>query len=267
MQPMKPILALSALILLVAPGGANAGDVTPTVRYTTGDRSFPANAFSTATNPASTIRQTQIRVTGSNELADRFSFQYDLRYGFLYNEQVKAGIKVVSTKDGLQDQKAGLWYLLTPKADFSHSLGLSLIAPGRSGSGSPSLDSGHWALEPGYHGSSKLGFWNLTGALDVSSRVFTDGGVAQLRTHAEVSAPMMPRLRVTGSATLYRSGRLGSYDAPRDDGELSDLLRIGIQARYSVTDSIQPILGYERLLAGMGGHASDRFTVGIHYAY
>lgn len=246
---------------------AGTGEVEPMLRYSFADRAFPANSFSTSTEPSTEEHETQIRLRGEHGLGDGFSFDYDLRYGFLYRSKVKKGVTTVDTNDGLQDQRIGLNYALTQDQDLADALGLSIVIPGSSAAKIPGLDSGHWALEPVYRIGFKPGFWHLSFDLDLGSRVFTDGGVAQFRSHLEVAAPVFHRLRLAGKLFFVRSARLDGYDDLRDHGELYNLLRLGVEAKYRVSDGLEPFVGYERGLSGMRGHASQRFTIGLKINY
>lgn len=268
------IAALSQVTLFLAPAHAGAwipaagtGEMEPMLRYSFADRAFPADSFSTTTQPSTKEHETQIRLRGEHGLGDGFSIDYDLRYGFLYRSKAKKGVTTVDTNDGLQDQRIGLDYALTQDEDFADALGLSITIPGSSAAKIPGLDSGHWALEPAYRIGFKPGFWHLTADLDLGSRVFTDGGVAQFRSHLEVAAPVFHRLRLAGKLFFVRSARLGGYDDLRDHGELYNLLRVGVEAKYRISDGVEPFVGYETGLAGMRGHASQRFTIGIKIKY
>lgn len=268
--------ALGLTAMLLAPGMARAaawvpsagsGEVELMLRGSFADRSFPADSFSARTHPSADEHATQIRVTGEHGLGNGVSLDYDLRYGFLYRAKTKKGVTTVDTNDGLQDQRIGLNYALTQTGTFADALGLGLVVPGSSAAGKPGLDSGHWALEPVYRIGFKPGFWKLVADLDLGSRVFTDGGVAQFRTHLEVGAPVLHRLRLAAKLFFVRSARLGGYDALRDRSELYNILRAGVEAKYRVADGIEPYLAYENYIAGMGGHASQRFTIGIKLKY
>ncbi|MDE2133694.1 MAG: hypothetical protein KGM97_04460 [Alphaproteobacteria bacterium] len=264
--------ALPALICGPARAGAwipaaGAGELEPMVRYFFADQSFPQDSFSTATLPSTKEHGTQIRLLGEHGLGDGFSLDYDLRYGFLYSSKVKNGVTVVDTNDGLQEQRIGLNYGLTQDKDFADSIGLGVVFPGSSAAKSPALDNGHWAVEPMYRIGFNPGLWQLSGNLDVEPRIFLDGGVTQFRTHLEISVPAIQRVRLAGVLFFVRSARMGGYNDLRDRGELYNLLRLGIEAKFHLTDSIEPVLAYENNVAGMGGHASQRFTFGVKISY
>ena len=265
-----------ASLLTLRPEAANAGawipaagsgDVEPMLRYSYANQQFPANSFSTATQPGSSEHETQLRITGEHGLGDGFSLDYDLRYGFLYRSKVKKGVKIVDTNNGLQEQRIGLNYALTQDASFADAIGLRVIVPGSSAAKIPGLDSGQWAAEPNYQLGFKPGFWKLTANLDLGTRIFLDGGAAQFRTELEVRAPIVHGLDLAGRLFFVRSARLGAYNGARDHGELYNLLRVGVEATYHLTDSIEPVVAYEDYLAGMGGHASQRFTIGVKISY
>jgi hypothetical protein len=246
---------------------AGSGDVEALLRYDYADRQFPANSFSGATLPGSSEHKTQIRLLGEQGLGGGFSLDYDLRYGFLYRSKVRNGIRTVVTNDGLQDQKIGLNYGLTQDTGFADAIGLGVVLPGSSATGSPGLDSGQWAAEPVYRLGFKPGFWNLTTDFDIGTRIFMDGGAAQFRTHLEIRVPVVHGLHLAGKLFFVRSARLGAYNDLRDHGELYNLFRVGIEAAFHLTDHVEPVLAYEDDVAGAGRHASQRFTIGVKINY
>ncbi len=270
------VLAISTLLTGLFPAAARAGawlpaagsgDVEAMLRYDYADRQFPANSFSTATLPGSSEHKTQIRLLGEHGLGSGFSLDYDLRYGFLYRSKIRHGVKIVDTNGGLQDQTIGLNYGLTQGASFADAIGLGVVLPGSSATGSPGLDSGQWAAEPVYRLGFKPGFWNLTTDFDIGTRIFMDGGGAQFRTHLEIRAPVVHGLYLTGKFFFVRSARLSAYNDLRDHGELYNLFRVGVAAAFHLTDHIEPVVAYEDDVAGLGRHASQRFTIGIKISY
>lgn len=268
------IFCLTAMF--ITPGLARAGAWIPVagsgetelmLRGSFADRAFPADSFSSTTHASSTKHKVQLRARGDYGLGDGFSVDYDLRYGFLYRSKLKKHRLLVDTNDGLQNQRVGINYALTQEADFADAIGVSVVIPGSSAAKIPGLDSGHWALEPLYRIGFRPGFWHLTADLDIGSRIFTDGGVAQFRTHLELGAPVLHHLRLSGKLFFVRSARLGGFDYLRDRGELYNVLRAGIEAKYRVAKGVEPFLAYEDYLAGMGGHASQRFAIGVKLKY
>ncbi len=245
----------------------STGFIEPMIRYSFGDQSFPANSFSTATHPSSNEQKTQLRLLGEHGLGDGFSLDYDLRYVFGRRSELKKGVDVVKTNNGLQDQRIGLNYGLTQDADFADAIEIGLVVPGSSSEKSPTLDSGHWAIEPVYVLGFKPGFWNLTGHLDVASRIFLDGGAMQFRTHLEIGAPVFDGVHLAGKLFFVRTAQMGGFSNLYDKGELYDLLRIGVEARLPLTSNIEPVLAYEDGIAGIGGHAEQRVTVGVRLCY
>ncbi len=246
---------------------AGSGDVSAMVRYAFGDQAFSPTSFSSSTSPSSKEEKTQLRVTGEQGLGNGFSLTYDLRYGFLYRSKTKHGHTTDNTNDGLQDEEVGLDYGLTQTDAFSDALGLSLIIPGSSAVKIPGLDSGQYALEPDYMIGFKPGFWDITGLWYAGSRVFTDGGIAQFRTELEIEAPVSPHLDLSGKVFYVRSAQLSGYNSLRDSGELYNLLRLGVEARYKMDDGLEPFVAYEDYVAGKGGHADQRFTLGIKISF
>lgn len=266
-----PRLFLAGAMALLAPAAqagayipaAGCGDVSAMVRYAFGNQAFSPTSFSGATLPSSEEEKTQLRVTGEQGLGSGFSLTYDLRYGFLYRAQTKHGRPTVNTNDGLQDEVVGLDYGLTQTRAFSDALGLSLVVPGSSAVKIPGLDSGHYALEPAYMIGFNPGFWHLTALWYAAPRVFTDGGIAQFRTGLDVEAPVLHRLELAGTVFFVRSAQLSGYNRLRDAGERYDVLRLGVEARYKMARGLQPFVAYENYVAGKGGHASQRVTIGI----
>ncbi len=246
---------------------AGTGVVEPMLRFSFGDTSFPANSFSTATSPSSSEQETQIRIVGEQGLGDGWSVDYDLRYGFLRHWKVKNGVTLVESNSGLQDQRVGLNYGLTQGQDFADAIGFGVVAPGSPGTGAPALDSGQWAVEPIYRVGFKPGFWGLTASADVEPRIFLDGGATQFRTHLEIGAPIFHDVIIAGKLFFVRSAQMSGYNSLRDRGELYNLLRLGVEAKFRLTDTIEPVIAYEDGIAGMGGHAAQRFTVGLQIRY
>jgi hypothetical protein len=243
------------------------GFVEPMVRYSFGDQSFPADSFSSSTHASANEQEIQLRLLGEHGLGDDFSLDYDLRFAFLRRSEVKKGAEVVTSNTGLQEQRIGLNYGLTQDADFADSIGIGLVVPGSSAGKSPALDSGRWAIEPVYAFGVKPGLWNLTGHLDVSSRVFLDGGAAQFRTHLEIGAPVFDGVHLAAKAFFVRTARLNGFNEVSDHGELYNLLRIGVEARFHLVGNLEPVLAYEDGIAGMGGHAEQRVTLGVKFCY
>ncbi|MDE2110140.1 MAG: hypothetical protein KGJ79_03280 [Alphaproteobacteria bacterium] len=270
----KVVVFIAVLVLIVGiahAGGripdAGTGNVEPMLRYSFSNQVFPAASFSNITHLGTKERETQIRLIGEYGLGSGFSLDYDLRYAFLYRSKTKNGVAVVNTYSGLQDQRIGLNYGLAQSDDFSDTIGLGVVLPGNSIAKSPGVGTGHWALEPIYRIAFKPGFWHLSGDFDIGSRVFLDGGAAQFRTHLEIGAPIFNRVHLSGKLFFVRSARMNGYNDLRDSVERYDLLRLGIEAKFHLTDSVEPILAYETGIAGMGGHASQRFTLGMKISF
>ncbi len=267
--------ASAAVLVLMTSGAcaqgwilpAGTGVVEPMIRYSFGDQSFPAQPFSFATHPSSNEQETQLRLLGEHGLGDGFSLEYDLRYAFRRRSEVKNGIDVVSTNSGLQEQRIALNYGLTQDTDLADSVGLGLIIPGSPLSERLPLDSGQWAVEPVYGLGFKPGFWNLTARMGVASRIFLDGGAAQFRTQLEVGTPIFDGVHLAGKLFFVRTARMGGFDVLHDRGEIYNLLRVGAEAKFRLTDSIEPVLAYEDGIAGTGGHSEQRLTLGVKLCY
>ncbi len=267
---------LAALLALLALSAASAqaqawipqagtGTVEPMVRYAFSDTAFPADTFSTETRASSSEQKVQFRITGDYGLGDGFSLNYDFRYAYRHSSDKTAGGSSHRSSSGFQEQRIGLDYGLTQDPAFADSIGLGVIVPG-GGARSVHLDSGRWAVEPIYNLGFKPGFWKLSGYFDVGSRIFLDGGATQFRTHLGIGAPVLDGVWLSGKLFFARTVRMGAYDA-RDSGELYNVLRLGVEARFRLTDSVHPVLGYESEVAGMGRHAEQRLTVGCKLSF
>ena len=243
------------------------GFVEPQLRYSFADQIFPAGSFSNVTSPGAKEHQSQLRLIGDYGLGSGFSLDYDLRYAFLTRSKVKKGVTVVNNYSGPQDQRIGLNYGLTQSEDFADTVGLSVIVPGRAIAGTPGMSSVYWAVEPIYRVGFKPGFWHLKGEFDIEPRVFLDGGATQFRSHLEIGAPIFDGVHLAGKLFFARTARLSGYNDLRDHGELYDLLRVGVEAKFHLTDTFEPVLGYETDVAGKSGHASQRLTLGVKISF
>lgn len=237
------------------------------LRYASGDEVFPADRFSAHTTAGSVEHKKQFRLTGDHGLGGGFSLVYDLRYGSRYRAKRKDGVTNVTRSSGFEDEKVGIDYGLKQTDRFADALGIRLIIPGSSRANVPGFDSGHWAVEPSFSFGVKRGVWHLTSTCEISTRVFTDWGVAQFRTDCEAAKPVLRHLQLAGQLFLVRSLRLGSYKDATDNGELYNLFRLGVKAKYKIGHRLESFVGYERDIAGMGRHATDRVTVGLKIAY
>jgi hypothetical protein len=243
-----------------------SGYVEPMVRYSYSDQSFSPDYYSFNTYPSSNEQKTQLRIRGEHGLGGDFSLDYDFRYAFFSQSRTKDGVTESHAYSGLQEQRIGLNYGLSQDTNFADSIGLGVVIPGGSGVNSH-LESGRWAMEPIYYIGFKPGFWNLTGNLDVASRVFLDGGATQFRSHLEIGAPIVNRVHLAGKLFFVRTVKMSAYDNPNDRGELYNVLRVGVEARYSLADGLEPVFAYEDEVAGMGSHAAQRLTFGLKITY
>lgn len=245
---------------------AGSGAIEPEYRYSFADRSFPANSFSTSTDASSKEIKSQIRIEGEQGLGDGLAIDYDLRYAFIHRSKMSNGQLEQSDYRGFQEQRITLSYGLTQDTDFADAIGVGIVTPGGNGS-SAHLDSGRWAVEPIYRLGFKPGFWHLTGNFDVASRVFLDGDAAQFRSHLEIGAPVLDGVQLSGKLLFARTARMSGFEPIRDGGELYDLLRAGVAVRFDLTDHVAPSFVYEKDIAGMGRHASQRFSIGLKISF
>jgi hypothetical protein len=265
---VRTLLCVSALLLV--PGlcmPAHADEVQALVRHYFADSIFPADSFSTETHPGPDARKTQLRLTGRQTLWDGFQADYDLRYGFAYRASQAGGMRLAYASSGMEDQKIGLRHSLGRIGDMAQALRLSVLIPGGNDTMTPSLGGGHWALEPTYFLGFDPGAWGLHVGSDLGARIFTDGGSVQIRGHMKVSMPVSPSLQLAADVSVRRSVLLGAYRAPLDDGELSNFVRPGIEADYTLADGLKSVMAYQVYVAGMGGRAYQRITLGLAITY
>lgn len=255
-------------MLLFCPGGqARANEVEAAIRYYTADSVFPANVFSGDTRPDASAHKTQIRLTGQQDLWGGFKADYDLRYGFAYRARMVGGMRQAASSNGWEDEKIGLRHGLGSIGNVSQAVRFSVVIPGGADKLTPSLGSGQWAVEPTYFIGFDPGFWNLHMGFDIGSRVFTDGGSAQIRTHFQISAPVSDRLSLAAEVSFRRSLLFSAYRPLRDEGELNNLLRPGIEARYALAPGLESVMAYQIYAAGMGGRAYQRVIAGLAITY
>jgi len=246
---------------------AGAGDAQVLYLHESGDRSFPADSFSFTTSPSTREHVNQIRLTGEHGLGQRFSLDYDLRFGFLDRTKTSHGDTVTESSAGPQDQRVTLNLGLHQGARFADAFGVGFVAPGSSASNRPRLDSGQWAIEPIYRAGFQPGFRGLIVDFDIASRLFADGGAAQFRSHVSVSAPLSRRVRLAAKLYVARTVQLSGYNDALDKGELNDVVRIGGDLKFRLTKNIEPVVGYESNIAGIRGHANHRISLGIKIKY
>lgn len=262
-----PGLLLSLVMTCGLCGQARANEVEAAVRYYFADSVFPANDFSGDTYPGASVHKTQIRLTGLHDLWGGFKADYDLRYGFAYSAKTVGGMRMAATSSGMEDEKIGLRHSLGQIGDFSQAARLSVVIPGGADKLTPSLGSGQWAVEPTYFIGFDPGFWNLHAGFDIGSRVFLDGGSAQLRVHFQVSAPVTDRLSLAAEVSFRRSMLFSAFRPVIDDGELNNLLRPGIEARYKLDEGLESVMAYQVYAAGMDGRAYQRVIAGLAITY
>ena len=240
---------------------AGDGVTKPMIRFFSGNRSFPANGFTTGTVPASNETTTQFRITGVQGLGDGFSLEYDLRAARTQTSSYKHHKTITSTASGLQDQEIGLNYGLTQTPSFAQSIEFNVIAPTGRTKPSPSLGTGRWSVEPDYQLGLVHGPFSLS--LIAGPRVFLDGGATQLRATLYLSVRPFPRVTLSSEIFVARTIQQARTLPPGAQGELYNLLRVGVGAEYRLTQRFRPFIAYETNVAGQGIHAGNRITVGV----
>lgn len=246
---------------------AGTGTVKSMMRWSGGDRGFPASGFTTNTQPSSAATQTQLRVTGVHGVGDGFSIEYDFRGAFLHNSRRKGKKDIVADSSGLQDEKIGLNYGLRQTTAFADSVTFNIVVPTGSASRSPALGSGQWAIEPDYQAGITFAGGRAFSTLQIGPRTFADGVATQVRTYLNVGFMPIRRLTLVGSAFYVRTIVQRTRVPVNDTGELYNLLRFGVAASYAVTKQFRPFIAFESNVAGKGIHASQRFTVGLAIRY
>jgi len=253
-------------VLAFLPGlTAHADEIEATARYYSADSVFPANRFSSDTTPGASVHKTQIRLAGQQTLWDGILADYDLRWSSAYRSDRRSGVSASSS--GLEDQKIGIRHSFGRWGGVSNAGRFAVVVPGGADKLTPSLGSGQWAVEPTWFFGFDPGLAGLHVGIDIGSRVFLDGGSAQIRTHFQVSAPVSERLRLAAEVTFRRSMLFSAYRAPRDGGELSNILRPGVSAQYELADGLESVMAYQVYAAGMDGRAYQRFTIGLAVTY
>lgn len=244
---------------------AGDGVAKPMIRSFRADDVFSPGSFGTGAQPGSSQELTQFRVTGTQGLGHRFSLEYDLRAGWLRSSRVRHNQPVTASHSGLQDQEIGLNYGLAQRPNFAVSVTFNVIAPVGATNPPPALGSGVWAVEPDYQVGLVRGPVALT--LQAGPRIFLDGGAAQLRANLDISIRPRPRLALTGSAFFVRTIQQGRVVPVVDQGEIYNLLRLGVGAEYQLTSRFRPFVAYQVDVAGKAIHAGRRivFGVAIHY--
>lgn len=269
---LAPVLA--ALILAAHPQGVRAdpwipgtgqGVVEPMVRFYRASRAFPADRFTTSTQPSSTEEETQYRVIGRHGIGHGLSIEYDLRAGTAEKIRYKHKKRITSDASGLEDQVVGLNFGLRQSRHFADSATFNVVFPTGSRTSVPALGSGNWAVEPDY----QLGIAHgpVTATLLMGPRLFLDGGATQLRASLWVGTGVSPRLSVAGTLFYARTVGVRSPVSAADQGELYNLLRLGARFGYKISRKVKPFLAYEVNVAGKGIHAGQRFTVGVALRY
>ena len=240
---------------------AGHGAAKPAVRLFSGDTSFPSTGFTTSTVPASKQSITQLRLTGITGLGDGLALTYDLRWGNIQTSRHGQS----ASSSGLQDEEIGLAYGLTQTAFFADALTLNVVLPAGQTKPAPAQGTGRWALEPDFEAG--LHYHRVSATLLAGPRVFLDGKAVQLRTELDLSARATPRLTFMGSVFFVDTPQSARSLPPGAQGEIYNLLRLGVGVEYRLTRCFRPFFMYETNVAGKGIHAGNRFDFGIAVKY
>ncbi|GLR67783.1 hypothetical protein GCM10010909_24640 [Acidocella aquatica] len=241
-----------------APGD---GVIKPEVRLYSADHHFSPSHFSTSTTPSSKLNLNQFRISGVAGIGYNLSLEYDLRFA----QARLSHLGTTHTSTGVQDQELGLNYGLTQTQAFADSLTFNVIFPTGAPKPAPALGTGRWAVEP----DAQFGLHEgpLTATLIAGPRVFLDGGATQLRAELDLSARATQRLSFTGTVFFVNTIQQQHVLSSADQGEIYNLLRLGIGAQYRLTPIFRPFIEYDADIAGKSMHAGQRIIAGvaIHY--
>lgn len=241
------------------------GSVDFTIRQLDATRVFLPDQYGTTTLPGSELRYTMLRITGVHGLASRLSIEYDLRAARVEKIRVHHGRRIVDAVTGAQDQEVGLNFALTQRPDFADSIMLNVVAAAGSVSSVPALGVGHTAVEPDVQIGFAGRWWRAS--LKAGSRVFVDGGAAQMRAELDTDIRLTRRLELGAAIFYVRTIRLRSSLPPTDAAERYNILRPGLRLKYRLSRHFKPFVEYEQDVAGQAIHAGRRVTVGVTYAY
>jgi hypothetical protein len=244
---------------------AGSGVVKPMVRWFNSQSAYPASGFTTTTLPASTERQTELRVTGVAGIGHGFSIEYDLRAGQLSTSRLKRHRLLKQSSTGLEDQIISLNYGLTQTAIFADSLTVNLVIPTGASNSAPALGVGHFAIEPDAQFGFAHGPFTLT--LQGGARLFTDSGVTQLRATAYTGLQLSPSVVLLATGFVSRTVQQPNTVLLIDRGELYNLARLGVGVEYRLTRIWRPFIEYQTTVAGQSIHGGSRVVLGVSIRY
>lgn len=244
---------------------AGTGIITPMVRLFQSSGAYSASGFTTSTIPSSDQHETQLRLTGAAGIGCGFSIEYDLRAGRLRVAPVKHHRRIAQTGSGLEDQTIGLNYGLVQTKAFADSVALSAIIPTGSISNPLHLGTGHFALEPNFQAGWVRG--RFSASIDTGVRIFTDSGAMQVRGSLYAGFRVLPRISLLTTGFVSRSVQQPKALSLTDQGEIYNIVRVGVGAEYRLTRAFRPFAEYETTIAGQGIHAGRRIVVGVSIRY
>ncbi len=248
---------------------AGKGKVKVETRFYRASAVFPATSFGTGRLPSKKLVSGSLtKIVGNYGLGGKWALLYHLRFAYLDKTKKSAAF----TAFGFQDQTIGIERGLRQEERFSDALDLKFVLPTGSTSSVPQLGTGHFAIEPDY----ELGFTQnigkrfVYGDFSIGPRVFTNSGLTQLQTSAEVGGRFFRKVNVFGTFFLARTlgGRAGlGQPAVPNASEFYDLLRAGGGVEFAGWKSLRPTIAYQRDVAGQGIYAGSRLVFGftIHF--
>lgn len=244
---------------------AGSGSLDLEVRQYDATDVFLPGEYGTSTLPGSELRYTMLRLTGVHGLGHRLSVEYDLRAGHAQKIRIKHGRRIIDSATGIEDQEIGLNLALSQSRTFADSIVLNVVVPTGSVSSTPALGVGRTAIEPDFQAGVAHGPWRAS--VKAGSRVFLDGGAAQMRLELDGAVEISRRIEIGAVLFYVRTVALRNPLPAADNAERYDLLRPGVRLKYRLSRRFKPFVEYEQDLAGQGIHAGRRVTVGFSYDY
>lgn len=235
------------------------------VRQYDATSSFPASGFSTTSAASSEQRYTMYRITGTHGIGHGLSIEYDLRAAHADKIRYKHGIRSDVSSSGPQDEEIGLNFGLRQRRRFADSISLNVIAPTGRVSGVPALGTGRTSIEPDYQAGFARG--PILATMELGSRVFVDGGAAQMRADIDIGVRLGRKLELAGTIFYVRTVALRNPLPSVDGAEQYNLLRPGIRLKFRASRHFKPFIGYEADMAGKAIHAGHRLTIGFTVDY
>lgn len=249
---------------------AGSGTLKVTVRLYNASRSFAPHAFGTSTFPdTSHVEDRQLRAGLVYGLGDGWAFNYYLRGDDL--RKTKHG-KTLSTT-GLQNQYIGLSHALRQSPGFADAVSFFVITPTltHARAPNPTLGVSPIAFEPLYEigVAGRLGSHAAYASLALGPWVYPENGGVQIRSSVEAGFGIVRRVILIGTLFLSRTivGTRPTLASNPTNAEFYDLLRGGVELKYTLTKAVRPFIGYQRDLAGRGIRAGDRAIIGVSWKF